>query len=275
MNGEINTTFWLRFFFCYYVAVVSFDLAWWFFLSFLRSLKSFLKVLLWKWVTLKTACWWMWLYHWGGKGLPWPGANRTQRPSLLIRMNIYVTRGRRCDGLETEICSAPALEIAYERGCSMLQTLVLTLLSDSGNSFTPQLERKAVVTPLQKQNIRASLSVLRPIKCCCCRAPDISDPHHTPSPVNALVTSQFSQHAVPDHPRPVHAHSAHDCVYRYNKGMSHHANKQSHKQIRLTLISEPRRGTETGPSAYPLGQNWLINIWSDADSKEPRYLGYT
>lgn len=31
------------------------------------------------------------------------------------------------------------------------------------------------------------------------------------------------------------------------------------------------RGTETGPSAYPLGQNWLINIWSGADSKEPGY----
>lgn len=27
MNGEINTTFWLRFFFCYYIAIVSFDLA--------------------------------------------------------------------------------------------------------------------------------------------------------------------------------------------------------------------------------------------------------
>lgn len=47
-------------FFCYYIAVVSFDLAWWFFLSLLRSLKSFVKVLLWKWVTLKKiACWWM------------------------------------------------------------------------------------------------------------------------------------------------------------------------------------------------------------------------
>lgn len=87
----------------------------------------------------------------GGKGLPWPGANRTQRPSLLIRMNIYLTQGRRCDGLETEMCSAPALEIAYERGCSMLQMLMLTLLSDSGNSFTPQLEMKAVVTPSKKR----------------------------------------------------------------------------------------------------------------------------
>lgn len=50
------------------------------------------------------------------------------------------------------MCSAPALKIAYERGCSMLQMLMLTLLSDSGNSFPPQLEMKAVVTLLQKKN---------------------------------------------------------------------------------------------------------------------------
>lgn len=52
-TGRSTQHFGWVFFFCYYIAVVSFDLAWWFFLSFLRSLKSFLKVLLWKWVTLK------------------------------------------------------------------------------------------------------------------------------------------------------------------------------------------------------------------------------
>lgn len=136
-----------------------------------------------------------------GEGLPWPGANGTERPSLLIRMNTYLTRGRRCDGLETEICSAPALGIAYERGCSMLQMLMLTLLSDSGNSFTPQLELKAVVTPPsppKKEHHSILVGVLVDQM-----QPNISDPHHTASSINALVVSQFSQHAVTDNPRPV------------------------------------------------------------------------
>lgn len=41
----------------------------------------------------------------------------------------------------------------------MLQMLMLTLLSDSGNSFTPQLEMKAVVTPKEHHSILVGVLV--------------------------------------------------------------------------------------------------------------------
>lgn len=65
--------------------------------------------------------------------------------------------------------------IAYERGCSMLQMLMLTLLNDSGNSCTPQVEMKAVVILSKKKKDlhtssyhcwRKSCSCRH--RCCCC-----------------------------------------------------------------------------------------------------------
>lgn len=51
-----------------------------------------------------------------------------------------------------------------------------------------------------------------------------------------------------------HSCAAHKRVYRYNNRMSHHANKQSHRQIKLTFIMTgiymPKSMTETGLWGY-------------------------
>lgn len=84
-------------------------------------------------------------------------------PSLLIRMNTL-------SNMKLNYAWRPPPPIAYERGCSMLQMLMLTLLNDSGNSCTPQVEMKAVVNlSKKKKDLHTSSSYHCWRKSCSCR----------------------------------------------------------------------------------------------------------